>query len=64
MPSPGDDRDIWHAERQAGIGGARDRFGLSALLRADARVGAGGIHNRQHRNAKPIRHLHQPTALR
>ena len=50
-------------ERQAGVGGARDRFRLAALLGADAGIGAGGIDDRQHGNAESIGHLHQPDRL-
>ena len=59
----GDDRNVGHAKRQARIGRARDRLGLSPLLRADAGIGAGGIHDRQHGNAEAIGHLHQPHRL-
>jgi hypothetical protein len=45
------------------IGGARNRFGLAAFLRADAGIGAGGIDDRQHGDAESIRHLHQPDRL-
>src|SRR5690606_13668895 len=36
---------------------------LSALFGADARVSAGGIDQRQHRDAEPVGHLHQPRGL-
>ena len=59
----GDDRDIGDAQRQAGVGGACDRLGLAALFGADAGIGAGGIDDRQHGNAEPVGHLHQPHRL-
>ena len=50
------------SDRQA-CGRARDRLGLSALLRRDARIGARGIDQRDHRNAEVVGHLHQPHRL-
>ena len=40
-----------------------DRFRLAALLRADARIGAGGVDQRDHRNGEAIRHLHKSPGL-
>src|SRR3979411_3344821 len=59
----GDDRDIGNAERQARIGGAPNRFRLSALFGADAGIGAGGIDDREYGNAESIGHFHQPHGL-
>ena len=58
-----DHRDVRHAEIEAGFGRARDGFGLAALLRVDAGIGAGGVDQRQHRNVEPVGHLHQPHGL-
>ena len=41
-----DHRDVRHAEIEAGLGRARDRFGLAALLGVDAGIGAGGVDQR------------------
>ena len=59
----GDDRDIGDAEREACVGRAGDRFRHAALLGADAGIGTGGIHDRQHGNAESLGHLHQPDRL-
>src|SRR6202000_1924057 len=59
----GDDRHIGDAERQAGIGGARDRLGLSAFLRADAWVSGRGIDDGEHGNAETVGHFHQANRL-
>ncbi len=58
-----DDRDVRHAELQAGVGRARNRLGLAAFLGADAGIGAGGIDQRQHRNVEAVGHFHQPHGL-
>src|SRR6185295_9869397 len=58
-----DDRDIRYAERKACLGRARDRFRLPAFLRGDARIGAGGVDQRDHRDAEAIGHFHQPRGL-
>ena len=58
-----DHRDVRHAEIEAGLGRARDRLGLAALLGVDAGIGAGGVDQRQHRNVETVGHLHQPHRL-
>jgi hypothetical protein len=58
-----DDRDERHAEAEARLGGARDRLGLAALLGALAGVGAGRVHQRDHRQAEAVGHLHQADRL-
>ena len=63
IPSPVMIATLGTPKRQAGVGRARDGFGLSAFLGADAGIGAGGIDDRQHGNAESIRHLHQPDRL-
>src|SRR3546814_9913360 len=40
-----------------------DRLGLAALLRADARVRAGGVDEGQQRKFEALGHLHQPQRL-
>src|SRR5690606_27759468 len=42
---------------------ARDRLGLAALLRADARVRPGGVDEGQQRQPEALGHLHQPQRL-
>ena len=46
-----------------GVGGARDRLGLAALLGVDARPGAGGVDQRDDRQVEPVGELHQPRRL-
>ena len=58
-----DHRDVRHAEIEAGLGRARDRLGLAALLGVDAGIGAGGVDQRQHRDVEAVGHLHQPHRL-
>ena len=58
-----DDRDVGHAELEAGFGRARDGLGLAALLGADAGIGAGGVDQRDHRHVEAVGHLHQPHRL-
>src|SRR5262245_20350261 len=60
---PDDHRDVGHAELEAGLGRARDRFRLAALLGADARIGALGVDQRQNRDAETVSHLHQSNRL-
>jgi len=50
------------SDRQASVERAI-ASGLSAFLGADAGVGAGRIDDRQHRDAEPVGHLHQPDRL-
>jgi hypothetical protein len=45
------------------LGGAGDRFGLTAFLGLDAGKGAGRIDQGDHRKAEPIGDLHQPDRL-
>ncbi len=58
-----DGRDIGHADAQTGFRRARDRFGLAALLGANAGIGAGGVDQRDHRNFEVVGHVHQPHRL-
>ena len=58
-----DHGDQRHAERQAAVGRAGDGLGLAALLRADAGVGAGGVDQREHRQAESVGEVHQPHGL-
>ena len=58
-----DHRDIGHAEREAGVGRAGDRLGLAALLGVDAGKGAGGVDQRNHRQAETVGEFHQPRRL-
>ena len=60
---PDDHRHVGHADAQAGLGRAGDGLGLAALLGADARIGAGGVDQRQHRNVEVVRHVHEPHRL-
>src|SRR3974377_996845 len=50
---------IGNAQRQAGIGRARDRFCLAAFLGADAGIGAGGVHQRDDRDVETVGHFQQ-----
>ncbi len=38
-------------------------FGLAALFGADAGIGAGGVDQREHRDAEAVGHLHQAHRL-
>ncbi len=58
-----DGGDVGHADAQAGFGRAGDGFGLSALLGADAGIGAGGIDERDDGNFEVIGHVHKPHRL-
>src|SRR6185437_11613319 len=60
---PDHHRDVRHAEFQARLRRARDGFRLTAFLRADPRIGAGRVDERDHRNAETVGHLHQPRRL-
>ena len=62
-PSPRMIGDVRHAEAQTDVGRARDGLRLATLLGADARVGAGGVHQRQDRNAEAVGHFHQADSL-
>ena len=62
-PSPRDGRDHGRAQRQAALGGAGDGLALATLLRAYARIGAGGVDKSQHRQVEPLRHVHQAHRL-
>ena len=56
-------RDVRRPQRQADVGGARDRFGLAALFGVDARPGAGGVDQRDDRQIEAVGELHQPRRL-
>ena len=58
-----DDRDIGHAEREAGLGRAGDGLGLAALLGLDAGKGARGVDQRDDRQVEAVGELHQPHRL-
>ena len=62
-PSPMMTATLGTPNSQASFGRARDCLGLPAFLRADARIGARGIDQRQHRNTEMIRHVHEPGGL-
>ena len=49
--------------RKAGLGRAGDGFRLAALLRADARIGARRIDQRDDGQFEPVRHFHQADRL-
>lgn len=51
------------AQRETGIGGTGDGFRLAALFGADAGIGAGGVHQRDHRHVEAIRQFHQAHGL-
>src|SRR5439155_26354257 len=55
--------DVRHAERKATLGRPGDRLGLSALLRADPRIGPGRVDQRQHGNREAVGHVHEPHRL-
>src|SRR5690606_18636326 len=42
---------------------ARDRFALTTLLRAHARIGAGRVDESDERHAETLGHAHQPERL-
>jgi len=52
-----------HAQFEPGLRGARDGFGLSALFRGDAGIGAGGIDQRDHRQSETVGHVEQALGL-
>ena len=56
-------RDHRHADLQAHLGRACDRLGLATLFGTLAGIGPGGVHQRDHRQAEPSRHLHQAHRL-
>ncbi len=58
-----DDRHHRHAYFQTFGGGPRNRLGLPPLLGTFTRVCTGGIDQRDHRQAKPMRQIHQPHSL-
>src|SRR6202040_1617489 len=58
-----DRRHVGDADVEAHFGRARDRLGLAALFGADARIGARGVDQRDHRNVETIRHAHQAGRL-
>ncbi len=62
-PSPRTSATFGTPEIEAGLGRARDRFGLAALFRVDAGIGACGIDQRQNRDVEAVRHLHQAHRL-
>src|SRR5262249_46475731 len=51
------------AKLEGGVGRGSDGLGLAALLGADARIGAGGINQRENRNGETIGQLHQSRRL-
>ncbi len=57
------DRNQRHAQRQASVSGAGNRLGLTALLGADAGIGAGRVDQRQHRQRELVGQIHQPHGL-
>ena len=63
-PSPMMIATLGTPSAEAGVGRACDRFRLAALLGVDAGIGAGGVDEREHRNAEAVGHFHQPHALR
>ena len=58
-----DHADQRHADFQAFRGRGRNRLGLPALFRALAGIGAGRVDQRHHRQAEPMRQIHQPDRL-
>ena len=50
------------SDRQA-CGRTRDRFGLAAFFGADARISAGRVHQRNHRQPETLRHIEQALDL-
>ena len=56
-------RDKRHAQLQAFIGAARNRFRLAALFRANARISARRIHQGHHRQVKTLGHIHDANGL-
>ena len=62
-PSPITSGDIGNAEAQLRLGRAGDGLGLAALFRLDARIGAGGVDEGDHRQPEAVGHLHQAHGL-
>ena len=62
-PSPMMTRDDRHADLPGTSRCARDRLGLAALLGALAGIGAGGVDQRDHRQAEAVGEVHQPDRL-
>ena len=58
-----DDADERHPDLQAFLGRARDRLALPAFLGALAGIGAGGVHQRDDRQAEAVGHVHQADRL-
>ena len=58
-----DGGDEGRVQRETGLRRTRDRFGLSALFRADAGIGARRIDQRDHRQAETIGHVEQALHL-
>jgi hypothetical protein len=62
-PSPTMVVDHRGPQRQAALGRAGDGLGLAALLGADARIGAGGVDEGDHRQVEALGHVHQAHGL-
>ena len=62
-PSPTMTATLGVPKREAGVGRARDRLRLSALLGVDAGPGAGGVDQRDDRQVEAVGKLHQPRRL-
>jgi hypothetical protein len=62
-PFPDDGGDHRHAEREAGLGRAGDRFRLAALLGLDSREGAGRVDQADDGQAEAVGELHQADGL-
>ena len=58
-----DDGDVGNAQFKALLGGAGDRFGLAALLGADAGISAGRVHKGDQGNVEPVGHFHDADGL-
>ena len=55
--------ETFDAERQLHFGRAGDRLGLTALLRLDSRIGAGGVDEGQDRQFEAVGEFHQAYRL-
>ncbi len=62
-PSPRMTATFGTPKRQACVGRPRDRFSLAALFGANAGIGTGRVHQRNHGNAETVGHFHQAYGL-